>query len=373
MIKLVKVSKLKINFTLLSTNLSGGTRVIFEVAGRLAKRGHKVEITAVDGSHEWSKNGVHVNYIENPKWLRIARSKYVKFFTRHLNPGNDLKLDTSIKMMKPLAESIPRCDINIATQCFTAYAVDKSSFGRKFYYVQHYEPLFYSNRRHINIAKNSYRLPLTHLTVSKWLAKKMTEFNKHPFYVGSAIDHKIFYPRSTSHEEGTVISFFRGIRWKGERDVLSALKKVAAKNKIRLIAIGKEKSFKDACNNLHQLNFEVEIHEKPTDSELAKLYSRANLFVAGSWCEGFGLPPLEAMACGTPVVTTDSLGIRDFAISKVNSLVVPPKNSKAIAVAIDKILNDDNMAARLSRNGVKTAKKFTWNKVIDRIEKTFKS
>ena len=56
---------------------------------------------------------------------------------------------------------------------------------------------------------------------------------------------------------------------------------------------------------------------------LAELYSSADIFLFTSYAESFGLPPLEAMACGTTVVTTDCKGNRDYAIGEYNCLIRP--------------------------------------------------
>jgi len=221
------------------------------------------------------------------------------------------------------------------------------------------------------MAKETYYLPLIPLTVSKWLYKKMKEFGHKPVYVGNGVNSEVFYPRENEKEKNSILSIFRDERWKGGYEVLTALKEVAKHKKIKLIAIGKEKVIKEFLKNFYPLNFKVEFYHNVSDEELAKLYSRAKLYVGGSWYEGFYLPALEAMACGTPVVTTDNLGIRDFAINKVNSLIVPPKKPKMLVDAIVNLLNDENLAEQLRINGLKTAKKFTWNKVVGRVEKAF--
>ena len=77
---------------------------------------------------------------------------------------------------------------------------------------------------------------------------------------------------------------------------------------------------------------------------------RANVFVYASWYEGFGLPPLEAMACGVPVVTTDCGGVLEYAIDGYNSLVTPIRDPTALAQAIQRLLSDRHLAAQLIQN-----------------------
>jgi glycosyltransferase involved in cell wall biosynthesis len=107
---------------------------------------------------------------------------------------------------------------------------------------------------------------------------------------------------------------------------------------------------------------------RPTRTELAQLYATCDLFVSASWREGFGLPPLEAMACGAPVVVTDSGGVHEYARHGENCLLAPPRNPQALAEAMIRLLTDAALAERLRRNGPLTAAQFTWESAIDRLE-----
>jgi len=101
---------------------------------------------------------------------------------------------------------------------------------------------------------------------------------------------------------------------------------------------------------------------------MADVYSSATIYVSGFWYEGFGLPLLEAMACGCAVVTTDSKGIDDFAIADKTCLKIPPQQPEAMAQAVKRLLKDHRLRSKLIKNGLKMAKKFTWDKSIDKLE-----
>ena len=108
---------------------------------------------------------------------------------------------------------------------------------------------------------------------------------------------------------------------------------------------------------------------RPTRSELADLYRACDLFVSASWREGFGVPPLEAMACAAPVVLTDSGGVREYARHEENCLMVPPRDPVALADAMLRVLTEPDLAERLRRNGPPTAARFTWEQAVDRFER----
>jgi len=96
------------------------------------------------------------------------------------------------------------------------------------------------------------------------------------------------------------------------------------------------------------------------DKDLPVLYSAADLFVFPSLYEGFGLPVLEAMACGTPVVTSNSTSLPEVAGEA--ALLVDPYDVEAIAEAMMRVLSDPELAADLRQRGLARAKQFTWEK-----------
>lgn len=111
-----------------------------------------------------------------------------------------------------------------------------------------------------------------------------------------------------------------------------------------------------------------------SQGEMAKEYSAAEVFVVGSRFEGFGQPGLEALACGTPLVTTDNGGCREYAIDEVSALVVPPADADAMADAIVRIRSDRGLAARLRASGLELVReKFDWERATDRLEAALSS
>lgn len=91
---------------------------------------------------------------------------------------------------------------------------------------------------------------------------------------------------------------------------------------------------------------------------LAELYARAEAFVFPSLYEGFGLPVVEAMACGTPVVTSNQSALPECVGDA--GLLVDPLDHHAIADALGQVLDDDALAEELSESGRMRAATFTW-------------
>jgi glycosyltransferase involved in cell wall biosynthesis len=94
-------------------------------------------------------------------------------------------------------------------------------------------------------------------------------------------------------------------------------------------------------------------------ADLAAIYAAAEIFCFPSLFEGFGLPVLEAMAQGTPVVT--SSGTSTAEVGGDAAWLVPPRDTVAIAHALDEILNDPALSARMGEDGIARAATYSWD------------
>lgn len=100
------------------------------------------------------------------------------------------------------------------------------------------------------------------------------------------------------------------------------------------------------------------------EADLPALYSGAMLFVFPSLREGFGLPVLEAMACGTTVVCSNRSGLSEVAGGA--ALLINPEDTHHLAEGIDRVLRDEDLRHELTERGLKRAKLFTWEKTTER-------
>lgn len=97
-----------------------------------------------------------------------------------------------------------------------------------------------------------------------------------------------------------------------------------------------------------------------SDEELIALYQRAKLFIYPSLHEGFGLPVLESMACGCPVITSNLSSLPEVVGDA--GILVNPHDTGEIARAIICVLQNENLTLNLIEKGLKQAKKFTWSR-----------
>jgi glycosyltransferase involved in cell wall biosynthesis len=185
--------------------------------------------------------------------------------------------------------------------------------------------------------------------------------------VNPAINHDVFYPREVEKDKNKfrIFCFGKQTRWKGFPEALEAMKIVMKKrDDVEFMAYGIKRPY-------YKSEIPYKFIKSPSDDELAKLYSSADVMICPSWYESFPLFPLEGMACGAPVITTP-YGVEDYAFHERNCLIVPPRDPKALANAILRLLDDESLREKFRKEGPKTAKQFTWDKTVDRVEKLFK-
>ena len=131
----------------------------------------------------------------------------------------------------------------------------------------------------------------------------------------------------------------------------------------KLILIG-ERGF--LCKGIFQTIEELDLTEhviflgRRTHRELPLFYNGAAVFVFPTLYEGFGLPPLEAMACGTPVVASNATSVPEVVGDA--AVLVDPYRPEDIASGIYKCLTDSDLRADLIRRGIAQASKFTWER-----------
>ncbi len=143
---------------------------------------------------------------------------------------------------------------------------------------------------------------------------------------------------------------------------------------VELLLIGQDRSYPPLkLNQLltgKGLNEKVKWIEYVSEADLVTLYNLASAFVYPSSYEGFGLPVLEAMSCGTPVITGDRSSLPEV-VGK-SGLLVEPTDARAFAAAMIGILKNEELRRNLSEKGMERAKKFSWRRAAEETLEVFK-
>jgi glycosyltransferase involved in cell wall biosynthesis len=335
----------------------GGFKVVYEYANRLTDRGHVVSI-------------VHPRHLA-PILDPVQRAKDVvwplkmRWLDGHLVPWFSVRPSVRLLLVPDLRERfVHEADAVVATAWQTAAWVNSYpvSRGKKFYLIQHYETWSGSSEE----VDATWRMPLHKLAIARWLcdigrdlgvADQMT-------YVPNAIDFDEFRLLTPieARNPRRVLMLYHWSEWKGVPMGIEALARV------RQAVPDLEVVFFGALPRAATVPEWATYIERPLGAELARLYNSSSIFVSPSWSEGWPLPPAEAMACGCALVTSDSGGVRDYALDGVTALIAPPKDASALADRVLRLLADDDLRQRLAHSGHARIQVFTWPASTDRLE-----
>ena len=138
-----------------------------------------------------------------------------------------------------------------------------------------------------------------------------------------------------------------------------------------VIAGGKGWRNLDIYKRVRKSDFEKKVRfiEYVHDNDLPYLYNGATVFVYPSFYEGFGLPVLEAMTCGCPVISSNISSIPEV-VGKAG-ILINPNNTYELRDSIQKLLENPKVQKRMSKRGLKQAKKFTWEKCAKQTYKIY--
>lgn len=190
------------------------------------------------------------------------------------------------------------------------------------------------------------------------------------------MDKKIAKAKLNIDEDTRVIlQLGRMVPRKGVDNVIAALSFMEDRKQLKLIIVGGEPDQikHTACPELSRLqrlakilNVENEVifAGRKDRSQLKVYYNAADVFVTTPWYEPFGITPLEAMACGTPVIGANVGGIKYSVVDGETGFLVPPKSPKILAEKLNSFLADQELASSMGQESLKrVADLFSWEKV----------
>lgn len=343
---------------------SGGSLVLYNFMDNLVERGHEVYAVLPNRNIKWKKGIWKKHIVKRPKFS-------IKGFLHHHLKGD--VLDQSLEQFTSnLLKNWVESDITIATYCKTAYAAYQLSEKTvPLYHMQHLEELFFEDQKDHFMARNTYFLPLIRISNSQWLKSMLQkQFNQESQLLNPGIDLDTFHPyqdptlKFVDKKEWTVVSFVDGNReWKGFDDAVKAVemaRETLSKQGIQL-------KWKTYGFHPKSSNTEMDYVGLVYGDDLARLYSESDLVLLPSWYESFPLPPLEAMACGSLIITT-RYGTEDYVIHGENGLVCPPRKPEQMANEMVFAINNPGRCREMVEKGLETAQEYSWDKRTDCLE-----
>jgi glycosyltransferase involved in cell wall biosynthesis len=186
-------------------------------------------------------------------------------------------------------------------------------------------------------------------------------------------------------DEFVVLQLGRMVPRKGIDNVVRAVARLPRERRVRLLVVGGEAAVPDEqrtpeIGRLRTLARECGIADRVTftghrqRAQLRACYRAADVFVTTPWYEPFGITPLEAMACATPVVGSAVGGIRHTVVDGVTGYLVPPRDPEALAERLAFLQANPVLAQALGRAGVRRVRSlFTWERVADELARVYES
>ncbi|MFC1622525.1 glycosyltransferase family 4 protein [Patescibacteria group bacterium] len=175
----------------------------------------------------------------------------------------------------------------------------------------------------------------------------------------------------TTYVIGTIANLYST---KGLEYLIKSAKILVEKNKnIKFIVIGEGGLRKDLEKEIKNFNLQDNFFLTGVLPDAHKYLSAFDIFVLSSIKEGFPYTLIEALVVGLPIVTTRVGGILEIVEPEVNGLMVEPQKPREIAKAIEKILDNPNLAEKLKQNNLIKAKKFSLEKMVEKTEEVYKN
>jgi Glycosyltransferase len=351
---------------------SGGDLVIYRIADQLAVEGHTVNLVSIVG---WNYTGYnptkYAKLFTQRKFLRpLFSMQYLLEVDRRFKRFSwttTLFYETNMRILANLVKKV-KSDIIIATSWYTIIPTIMAG-GKYVLFQDNMDAYFiYDNWKGVKkYAEKPLSSDLTFLTISNYTDNIIKQFNSKGkiIRVGLFIPNEFFRTQlvKPSQREKIVVTIARPNPLKGFDTFVKALNEIYKKRKDFEIHIVNADNV-----SLGDLGFKYIEHPRLSWKELANLYASSYVFVYTSRLESFGLPPVEAMASGTPVVMTRTEGSKDYGIHNYNSLIAEVDDYKKIAEYVEYLLDNPSEADRLSIGALETAKKFRFEEFMKRFK-----
>lgn len=320
----------------------GGTKILYEYANYLVHKGNSVEI-AYMANQLWS------NYHLPESLRRFLALKSIK------RRPNWFELDKRIVkygVFDVNNDTIHDADVIIITDVRTAYPVSKlnEGKGKKVYVIQDFENWVLPDEK----VYETYSLDFKHITVAKFLSNMVDAHStSKAVCVPNGINTDLFKVKVPieKRKEHSIAFHYRSNPQKGSRYAFETIKILQEKYPDLDVTV-------------------VSIEEKPDDlpkdckfihgaspQEVADINNSVSVFMCTSVLEGFGLPGLEAMACGCALVTTDYTAVHEYAENQYNALISPVKDAESMARNVIRLFEDDTLRMKIARNAAITGAK----------------
>lgn len=333
--------KLHVAYVLPHRNLTGGMKMLLEQIKWLKSRGHTVDAYL---------KGTADNNSAIPDWSNAKVDKSVVIPPEHIYREYIRDYDVIISGWYAQIPELLYCDSPIM------------------YWEQGNGPFFGDFMRgpakYHNILNKLYSAPVYFTAVSDFVADIfLNRYGRKTMVIPNGIDTDVFYPGDHPYNNTILLVGNPMLPFKDFHTALTALNIIWK--------MGYRFNVNWVCQIIPEvagIAFPIHFIHNPPQDELPAHYRNADIFLFTSIYEGFGMPPLEAMASGLPTVCTDCGGVNMYIKPGENALLADAEDVQSIAYALSFLLKNENARKVLSENARKTALKFSLNNSLSALE-----
>lgn len=334
--------KKKVNIILPFTLKTGGIMVILRYANMLVDDGYDVKCYVPMIYYKFNFSGII-------GILKRIKASFMNTFIRGKNV-KWLSLKANLELVPFITDKYIRdADVVIATAWPTAVSVNKlnKSKGEKVYFIQGYEVWSGPSE----LVEKTYKYNMKQIVISKELKDIMiNKFNsKNVQIVYNGIESESFFFYEGEKENFTISTLYHPDKIKGFDDALNVIK--ILKEKIPDVKI---KCF--GTTTPKKLPSYIEFYHNPSRKVLRDIYSSSNIYLFCSKNEGWGLTPLEAMACGAIVIGNNEGCLKEIGLNNENCIISDSNNIEKMANDVIKVLMNKELQESLRNKSVNTIK-----------------
>jgi len=348
----------------------GGTEIAtYNIAKELAKKGHEVHIITMADGRLSRKSREKDFYVHRLAWQKIKFLRIISLW---------LKIILLLKKINP--EIIQAQGLGIALPAFLA-----KKFLRKPYIIycrgsDVYLPWKFKSKIAKLVLKNADLV----ISLTNDMAKEVKKiYNREIKVIPNGIDLERFGNLSKDKTrqklqirgKEKIIIFIGGLKpVKGIQYLIMAMdiiRRKEPKAKLILVGGGEEKENLEKLVKKLNLKNNVNFVGKVPNEKVPEYLIASDIFVLSSLSEGFPNTVLEAMVSGLPIVATKVGGLAEIIKDGKNGFLVEPRNSQELAKKILLLLRDDNLRKRISRSSKEEVKKYSWENIIEKLEKIY--
>lgn len=345
---------MKITFLSPTLNMGGGTKVLSIYADFLEGRGHEVVIVSLPNEKPTFKVSIR----------RILRLQF-NHFSKEKSYFDESKIKQYVlnKHRPIVTEDLPDADIVIATWWETAAWLESidDKKGKKVYFVQGYE-IWEPIPKEKSMA--TYQSKMHKIVVSRWLQDTLSKEHNvlDADYVPNAFDANYFNFTQRQKQKSPTVGFLvSNASVKGMNvaiQVVNQLKKYYPD--LKVITFGSQPPSESAAQSWPA---DVQFHLLPQPQAIKDIYSKCDVWLAASYSEGFNLTAMEAMACGTPVVSTKTGWPLEAIKTHENGFLAEIGDVDGLVDGVKCLLNlSDAKWQAISRSAAAATDHYSWEK-----------